>query len=262
MDFHLGHTIAVLQRTPAALDALLRGLPDPWLHGDEGPDTWSPYVVVGHLIHQDETNWLPRAQTLLEHGEATVFADIDRFAQLKRFPNRPIGELLDLFARVRGDCLDRLEALKLSSEDLARKAAPIPASAGSRWHNCSPPGPTTTSATSARSFASWRTSMPRRWVPGGSTCGFSTADLDGFQGDAGAGPARYNARQTRLNDAPATPSQGLTAAAMMSETNLPGDDAEHRAHLRAAPPTHEPPRRPRAVTGRTQLLGAALLRPR
>ena len=59
MDFHLGHTIAVLQRTPAALDALLRGLPDPWLHGDEGPDTWSPYVVVGHLIHQDETNWLP-----------------------------------------------------------------------------------------------------------------------------------------------------------------------------------------------------------
>ncbi len=120
MDFHLGHTIAVLQRTPAALDALLRGLPDPWLHGDEGPDTWSPFVVVGHLIHQDETNWLPRAQTLLEHGEATVFADIDRFAQLKRFPNRPIGELLDLFARVRGDCLDRLEALKLSSEDLAR----------------------------------------------------------------------------------------------------------------------------------------------
>ena len=73
--------VAILARTPASLDALLRGLPDGWIVAHEGGDTWSPFDVVGHLIHGERTDWVPRARIILEHGEARVFDPFDRFAQ-------------------------------------------------------------------------------------------------------------------------------------------------------------------------------------
>ena len=112
---------AVLRRTPAALDAQLRGLPDDWLTADEGDNTWSPADVVAHLIHADRTNWLPRARTILEHGEARPFEDFQRFAHLAESQQRTLGSLLDEFAEVRRECVDALTALNLSHSDLDRR---------------------------------------------------------------------------------------------------------------------------------------------
>ena len=80
-ELSLPEAVAVLTRTPTALDALLRGLPDIWVLGNEGKDTWSPFVIVGHLIVGERTDWLPRVRIILEHGEARPFDPFDRFAQ-------------------------------------------------------------------------------------------------------------------------------------------------------------------------------------
>src|SRR5712692_215032 len=130
-EFNLGETIAVLSRTPARLDALLRGLPDVWVHSNEGRtkdgrsnegnDTWSPFDIVGHLIVGERTDWMPRARIILEHGEARPFDPFDRFAQVKESQGKSLGQLLDDFARLRKENLAALEALDLQPQDLARR---------------------------------------------------------------------------------------------------------------------------------------------
>lgn len=117
--FDLPEGTAVLARTPAVLDALLAGLPEPWTEADEGPGTWSPRVVVGHLIHGEETDWIPRARIILEEGEARPFTPYDRLAQFDRFGTHPIGELLALFAQRRKESLAVLEGWRLTPERLA-----------------------------------------------------------------------------------------------------------------------------------------------
>ena len=81
MANHLDHTIALLERTPAALNALLRDLPDEWTRRNEGEKTWSAFEVIGHLIHGERTDWIPRARRILEFGESKPFDRFDRFAQ-------------------------------------------------------------------------------------------------------------------------------------------------------------------------------------
>ena len=81
--FTLDESIAVLTRTPRVLDAWLRGLPSAWITSNEGPDTWSPYDVVGHLIHGEKTDWIPRARIILTDGDNRPFEPFDRFAQLQ-----------------------------------------------------------------------------------------------------------------------------------------------------------------------------------
>ena len=83
MQFDLDSGLHILRRTPQALDALLRDLPDNWARVTEGPDTWSAYDVVGHLIHGDETDWIPRARVILDHGPSKPFEPFDRFAQFE-----------------------------------------------------------------------------------------------------------------------------------------------------------------------------------
>jgi hypothetical protein len=102
------------------VDALLRGLPDAWTTGTEGPDTWSPFDVVGHLIHADRTDWLPRVEHLLAHGASEPFPPFDRFGQFGASRGKALPELLDTFHAVRAGCLRRLAALKLTPADLAR----------------------------------------------------------------------------------------------------------------------------------------------
>jgi hypothetical protein len=80
-NFNLTDTTAVLSRTPATLDALLRGMPGIWAHSNEGKDTWSAFDIVGHLIAGERTDWMPRLRIILEHGEARPFDPFDRFAQ-------------------------------------------------------------------------------------------------------------------------------------------------------------------------------------
>ena len=119
--FSLAESIALLARTPATLNALLRGLPDIWAHRNEGKDTWSAFDIVGHLIVGDRTDWMARARTILEHGEARPFDPFDRFAQMRESEGKSLEQLLDDFARVRSESLAALQALNLQSADLARR---------------------------------------------------------------------------------------------------------------------------------------------
>jgi hypothetical protein len=119
-EFSLAEAIAVLTRTPATLDALLRGLPNVWLRCNEGKDTWSAFDIVGHLIVGERTDWMPRVRILLENGEARPFDPFDRFAQLRE-KDKPLERLLDDFARLRKESLAALQALNLQPEDLKRR---------------------------------------------------------------------------------------------------------------------------------------------
>src|SRR6266700_5477914 len=120
-EFNLAEAIAVLSRTPAALDALLRGLPDIWVRGNEGKDTWNAFDIVGHLIVGERTDWMPRVRILLENGEARAFDRFDRFAQSKESDDKSLEQLLDDFARLRGKNLAALQGLNLQSGDLIRR---------------------------------------------------------------------------------------------------------------------------------------------
>jgi hypothetical protein len=95
----------VLTRTPATLDALLRGLPDVWVASDEGRDSWSAFDIVSHLIFGERTDWMPRARMILENGESRPFDPFDRFAQFKESQDKSLEQLLDDFARLRGENL-------------------------------------------------------------------------------------------------------------------------------------------------------------
>ena len=121
MTFRLDHTIALLERTPATLAALLRDLPDDWSRANEGAQTFSPYDVVGHLIHGERTDWMVRARIILEHGESRAFDRYDRFAQEKESAGRPLGALLDEFERLRRENLAALRRLNLGPTDLDRR---------------------------------------------------------------------------------------------------------------------------------------------
>src|SRR5688500_372505 len=96
--FRMEDAVTILSRTPATLDALLRGLPNDWIQAHEGGDTWSAFDVVGHLIHGERTDWLPRARRIMEHGESQAFDKFDRFAQFATSEGRTLAELLDEFA--------------------------------------------------------------------------------------------------------------------------------------------------------------------
>jgi hypothetical protein len=118
---NLQQTISLLGRTPAALDALLRDLPETWTLCNEGENSWNAFDVVGHLIHCERTDWMPRARTVLQFGETRTFEPFDRFAQLRENRDKSLAPLLDEFARLRSDNLTELRALNLQQEDLARR---------------------------------------------------------------------------------------------------------------------------------------------
>jgi len=120
-SFSTAEAVAILQRTPATLDALLRGLPETWTNGNEGETTWSPFDVVGHLIHGERTDWIPRARIIVEHGETKDFEKFDRFAQLAVSKGRSLAALLDEFASLRRQNLQTLNALNLTDADLDRR---------------------------------------------------------------------------------------------------------------------------------------------
>jgi hypothetical protein len=120
-EFHVDDSVAVLTRTPATLDALLRGMPDIWVRRNEGNDTWSAFDIVGHLIFGERTDWIPRARIILEQGEARAFDPFDRFAQFKESQGKSLEQLLDEFARLRKENLAALRTLNLQPEDLKRR---------------------------------------------------------------------------------------------------------------------------------------------
>jgi hypothetical protein len=119
--FAVDDAIAILSRTPTTLDALLRGLPESWITAHEGGETWSPFDVIGHLIHGEQTDWIPRARLILEHGDARAFDKFDRFAQFEHSKGRTLPSLLDEFASTRAESVRSLAAFQISESDLDRR---------------------------------------------------------------------------------------------------------------------------------------------
>ncbi len=119
MEFDLAHATAVLERTPATLRAMLSGLPVEWTDATEGGETWSPYVVVGHLIHGERTDWVVRAEIILAQGDDRRFAPYDRFAQFEESQGWSLADLLDEFARLRESNLETMRSWGLTDAKLA-----------------------------------------------------------------------------------------------------------------------------------------------
>lgn len=118
MTFEIEKSIEVLQRTPGALQAWLGGLSDGWVLSNYGEATFSPFDVVGHLIHAERANWMTRAQIIVEHGEAKAFPVFDRYAMYEASKGKSMAELLSTFTALRARNLDDLRALNLTSERL------------------------------------------------------------------------------------------------------------------------------------------------
>jgi hypothetical protein len=123
MRQNLKETSALLERTPGTLNALLRDLPPAWTLSNEGENTWSAYDVIGHLIHGEQTDWMPRVKMILKSGESATFDRFDREGHQQRqlAQEKSLEQLLDEFTRLRTENLRELDALNLQPPDLNRR---------------------------------------------------------------------------------------------------------------------------------------------
>src|SRR5437868_5430628 len=121
MEPNLQHTMSLLTRIPATLNALLRDLPETWTLGNEGAETANTFDIVGHLIHGERTDWMPRARMILQFGETKSFEPFDRWGQERESKAISLAQLLDEFARLRSENLNELRGLDLRQEDLERR---------------------------------------------------------------------------------------------------------------------------------------------
>ena len=119
MQFQLEDAVAVLERTPGTMRTMLAGLPREWIDATEGPETWSPYDIVGHLIHGERADWIPRARIILAQGANRRFTPFDRLAQFRESQGKSLQQLLDEFARLRADSLITLAGFQLDDAKLA-----------------------------------------------------------------------------------------------------------------------------------------------
>ncbi|HEV7366507.1 MAG TPA: DinB family protein [Gemmatimonadales bacterium] len=121
VNFSFDDALPVLRSTPSVLRAWLKDLPDSWIRANEGTETWSPFDIVGHLIHGERTDWMDRLDTILAHGDSRPFTPFDRFAQFEASRGKSLLQLLDTFAELRAANIARLESLGLGREDFARR---------------------------------------------------------------------------------------------------------------------------------------------
>jgi hypothetical protein len=121
MKYSLERSYEILDRTPAVLQALLTGLPDDWVMPNEGPETFSPYDVIGHLVHGEKTDWVVRAKMILEFGNTQTFVKWNRFAQYEESKGKSLQQLLDEFAAIRKENMVWFKALNLTEDDLDRQ---------------------------------------------------------------------------------------------------------------------------------------------
>jgi uncharacterized damage-inducible protein DinB len=121
MEYQYEHAVEILRRTPATLTALLRGLPEAWTTSTEGPDTWSAYDIVGHLLHSEEVNWIERARIILDYGEQGSFDSFNRTAMFEKYQEYSLDQLLVAFEQKRAQTLAALSELNITPEKLALK---------------------------------------------------------------------------------------------------------------------------------------------
>ena len=114
MEFKLEEGIEILRQTPTTVDTLLRPLSGPWIERNEGPNTWSAFDVIGHLIHGEETDWIPRARIIINDGESRPFEPFDRVAMFEKSKGKSLGQLLDTFAQLRSSNIRELERMNLT----------------------------------------------------------------------------------------------------------------------------------------------------
>ena len=122
-EFDLAKGMEILRRTPATLNAWLSHLPSDWVHCNEGPDTWSPFDIVGHLIHGEVTDWIPRAKHILAGREEEPFLPFDRTAQFQESRGKGIEELLHEFEELRINSMEDLESFQLGESELGLQGA-------------------------------------------------------------------------------------------------------------------------------------------
>lgn len=121
MKYSFERSYEILERTPAVLKALLGGLSDDWILPNEGPETFSPFDVVGHMIHGEQTDWAVRAKMILEYGDTKTFERWDRTAMYEESKGKTLTQLLDQFAELRRNNIEWLKSLNLSEADLDKK---------------------------------------------------------------------------------------------------------------------------------------------
>lgn len=122
MHIKVNEAINFLARTPIVLNQLLNGLPESWINATEGPETWSPYDVIGHLIHGDKTDWIPRLQICLANDGIKKFEPFDRFAQFENSKGKTLQQLLIEFEKIRKTNLSVLQSLNLTEDDYTKTA--------------------------------------------------------------------------------------------------------------------------------------------
>lgn len=121
MKFRLEQAIEILAQTPATVTSLLENLSDEWILTEENRDDWNAFDVVGHLIHADETDWIPRAEVILAQGENPSFEAFDRYGQFEKSKGKTLPELLEEFAAIRKQCIENLSAMNLTEDELKLK---------------------------------------------------------------------------------------------------------------------------------------------
>ncbi|GAA4272939.1 DinB family protein [Aquimarina gracilis] len=121
MVFDINKSIEILQRTPLILESLLQGISKEWVENNEGENTWSAYDIVGHLIHGEKTDWIPRAKVILSKAENKTFDPFDRFAQMNKDQERTIEELLKEFKEIRSKNIEELKSFQINETKLSKK---------------------------------------------------------------------------------------------------------------------------------------------
>ena len=121
MQYQFDQAVEILRRTPATLTLFLRGMPEAWTRSNEGPDTWSVYDIVGHLLHGEATDWIERTRMILEHGEERPFDSFKRTAMFEKYAGQSLDQLLEAFAQARAKNLETLSELRITPEKLALK---------------------------------------------------------------------------------------------------------------------------------------------
>jgi hypothetical protein len=121
VKYSFERSIEILERTPGVIRELLSGIGEEWIMANEGPETFSPYDVIGHLIHGEKTDWVPRAKIILEHGLSKPFIPYDRFAQFEASKGKSVYQLLDEFETIRRENMKWFRSVSLAESDLDKK---------------------------------------------------------------------------------------------------------------------------------------------
>jgi len=121
MKFQIEKAIEILSQTPTVVKSLLGNLSDDWIKNTSNSKNWSPFDIIGHLIHGEETDWIPRVEIIVAQGENLTFEPFDRFAQFEKSKNKTLNELIETFAVSRTKNLGILREMNLTEEKLKLK---------------------------------------------------------------------------------------------------------------------------------------------